>query len=79
MSGEQVEVAVSQPILDDLAPLPPEPYPGLRWFEPTEWAIFFGREPMIDEVITRLLDRQTIIVHGSSGCGKSSLIPSIPG
>ena len=33
------------------ADLPPEPYPGLRPFEPDEWAIFFGREPMIDEVI----------------------------
>jgi len=54
--------------------LPPEPYPGLRWFEPNEWAIFFGREPMINEVITRLLDRQMVVVHGSSGCGKSSLI-----
>ena len=27
------------------AELPPEPYPGLRPFEPAEWAIFFGREP----------------------------------
>jgi hypothetical protein len=74
MSGDYTEMAVSQPILDDLAPLPPEPYPGLRWFESSEWAIFFGREPMIDEVIARLLDRQLVVVHGSSGCGKSSLI-----
>ena len=54
--------------------LPAEPYPGLRAFEPNEWTIFFGREPMIDEVITRLLSRRIIVVHGSSGCGKSSLI-----
>lgn len=67
-------MTISQPILDDLASLPAEPYPGLRAFEPGEWAIFFGREPMIDEVITRLLDRQIVAVHGSSGCGKSSLI-----
>jgi AAA domain len=74
MSGHQSEMTISQPIVDDLAPLPAEPYPGLRAFEPGEWAIFFGREPMIDEVISRLLNRQIAVVHGSSGCGKSSLI-----
>jgi energy-coupling factor transporter ATP-binding protein EcfA2 len=57
-----------------LARLPLQPYPGLRAFESSEWAIFFGREPMIDEVISRLLSRQIIVVHGASGCGKSSLI-----
>src|SRR5215207_4944769 len=54
--------------------LPPEPYPGLRPFEPSEWAIFFGREPMIDEVIARLAKQHLILVHGASGCGKSSLV-----
>src|SRR3954465_2639211 len=56
------------------AELPPEPYPGLRPFEPSEWAIFFGREPMIDEVIARLAKRHLVIIHGASGCGKSSLV-----
>jgi hypothetical protein len=60
--------------IDDLAKLPPEPYPGLRAFEQGEWAIFFGREPMIDEVITRLLNKHVVFVHGTSGCGKSSLV-----
>src|SRR4051812_4928579 len=54
--------------------LPPEPYPGLRPFEPSEWAIFFGREPMIDEVIARLAKQHLVLVHGASGCGKSSLV-----
>ena len=45
--------------------LPPEPYPGLRPFEPSEWAIFFGREPMIDEVIARLAKQHLVIVHGA--------------
>lgn len=67
-------MAVTQPILDDAAALPPAPYPGLRSYESSEWAIYFGREPMIDEVITRLLDRHLVVVHGTSGCGKSSLI-----
>ena len=56
------------------AELPPEPYPGLRPFEPHEWAIFFGREPMTDEVIARLARQHLVVVHGASGSGKSSLV-----
>ena len=51
-----------------------KPYPGLRPFQKHEWSIFFGREPMIDAVLDRLSANQLVVVHGSSGCGKSSLI-----
>lgn len=54
--------------------LPPSPYPGLRPFMPSEWPIFFGRERMADEVITRLVKQGFVVVHGDSGSGKSSLI-----
>ena len=54
--------------------LPPRPYPGLRPFEIDEWPIFFGREEMVDDVIDRLARRCLVLVHGSSGSGKSSLI-----
>ena len=54
--------------------LPARPYPGLRPFAKHEWSIFFGRERMVDEVIDRLIDRRFLVVHGDSGCGKSSLI-----
>jgi hypothetical protein len=54
--------------------LPPSPYPGLRPFEKHEWPIFFGRESMTTHVVDRLLDNHFIVVHGDSGCGKSSLI-----
>jgi hypothetical protein len=54
--------------------LPPAPYPGLRPFEKHEWPIFFGREEMADEVIHRLIQQHLVVVHGDSGCGKSSLI-----
>jgi hypothetical protein len=54
--------------------LPEAPYPGLRPFGPDEWPIFFGRESMADEVIGQLIDRRVIVIHGDSGCGKSSLI-----
>jgi ABC-type dipeptide/oligopeptide/nickel transport system ATPase subunit len=50
------------------------PYPGLRPFQKKEWPIFFGREPIVDTVMDKLAERQLIFVHGSSGCGKSSLI-----
>ena len=54
--------------------LPPAPYPGLRPFEKHEWPVFFGREEMADEVIRRLIRQHLVVVHGDSGCGKSSLI-----
>jgi conflict system STAND superfamily ATPase len=70
MSGT-VELAISELLVPEL---PSSPYPGLRPFEKREWPIFFGREQMTDEVIERLLQRQFLIVHGSSGSGKSSLV-----
>ena len=54
--------------------LPPRPYPGLRPFEKHEWPIFFGREIMATDVIDRIIQQQLLVVHGDSGCGKSSLI-----
>jgi hypothetical protein len=54
--------------------LPPAPYPGLRPFEAKEWPIFFGREELTDEVIRRLVRQHLVMVHGDSGCGKSSLV-----
>ena len=54
--------------------LPARPYPGLRPFGKDEWPIFFGREQMIDDVVGRLVRQRLLVVHGDSGCGKSSLI-----
>ena len=53
---------------------PKYPYPGLRPFEANEWSIFFGREAMVDEVIDRLAAHRLVLIHGSSGAGKSSLV-----
>jgi hypothetical protein len=65
----------SRPNADPIAlDLPPLPYPGLRPFSGDEWAIFFGREQMIDKVRDLLATQRLVVVHGSSGCGKSSLI-----
>lgn len=54
--------------------LPPRPYPGLRAFEKDEWPIFFGRERMTDEVVAQLVRKHLLVLHGDSGCGKSSLL-----
>lgn len=54
--------------------LPPRPYPGLRPFEKHEWPIFFGRERMADAVVAAVVDKRVLVVHGDSGCGKSSLV-----
>jgi hypothetical protein len=53
---------------------PARPYPGLRPFDKDEWAIFFGRERMIEEVIARLANSRVVLIHGVSGSGKSSLV-----
>jgi energy-coupling factor transporter ATP-binding protein EcfA2 len=50
------------------------PYPGLRSFERSERAIFFGREKQIDSLLSKLLATRFLLVTGASGCGKSSLV-----
>ncbi|MEM6651865.1 MAG: WD40 repeat domain-containing protein [Pseudomonadota bacterium] len=50
------------------------PYPGIRPFRKSEWPLFFGRERMIDAVMERLAQSQFVLLHGTSGCGKSSLV-----
>ncbi len=59
---------------DPLEGMAESPYPGLRPFLPRERDIFFGREQMIDQVLVRLNEQHMVVVHGASGCGKSSLI-----
>ena len=55
---------------------PPNPFPGLRPFEPDEDHLFFGREKEIDDLLRRLRFNRFLAVVGTSGCGKSSLIRS---
>jgi hypothetical protein len=54
--------------------LPLRPYPGLRPFEFNDAPIFFGREQIVEEIIDTLIDRNLIVIHGSSGSGKSSVM-----
>lgn len=50
------------------------PYVGLRAFqiEDSDW--FFGRERLVDELLTRIAERRFLAVFGASGAGKSSLL-----
>jgi tetratricopeptide (TPR) repeat protein len=54
----------------------PNPFPGLRPFEPDEDHLFFGREKETDDLLRRLGSHRFLSVIGTSGCGKSSLIRS---
>ncbi len=54
------------------------PYPGLRPFESRDAARFFGREDLTAHLIARLAEQISVnaplLVFGSSGAGKSSLL-----
>ena len=60
------------------------PYKGLRAFDETDAADFFGRAALVDELVCALRDRRLVAVVGPSGIGKSSvvkagLIPALRG
>ena len=51
------------------------PYKGLRAFEESDAADFFGRDDLVEDLVTRLADgARFITVIGPSGSGKSSLV-----
>jgi len=50
------------------------PYPGLRPFSEQDSRLFFGREQEIGALLAILESQQLVVVHGASGCGKSSLV-----
>lgn len=50
------------------------PFPGLRSFEETEAELFFGREKQIDQLLQKFLSVRFLMVIGSAGSGKSSLV-----
>jgi WD40 repeat protein/energy-coupling factor transporter ATP-binding protein EcfA2 len=61
----------------DLAPEIPEdkcPYLGLEAFHIEHQHLFFGRERLAHEFITKLQDLRLLAVVGPSGSGKSSLV-----
>ena len=50
------------------------PFPGLVAFDADASEFFFGREPLIAQLATKLAGHNLLPVLGPSGCGKSSLV-----
>jgi transcriptional regulator with XRE-family HTH domain len=50
------------------------PYKGLDVFEEEDADLFFGRERLIEDLISRVKESRTVFIIGPSGGGKSSLI-----
>lgn len=81
---EPVDSQLSTTPLDERAPpaapspLQLNPYKGLRAFDQGDSALFFGRERLTHELVTRLsgdsISSRCVIVVGPSGSGKSSVV-----
>jgi WD40 repeat protein len=50
------------------------PFPGLRPFREEEEYLFFGRESQTDAMVSKLAETRFLVVVGTSGSGKSSLV-----
>ncbi|MBL7253896.1 nSTAND1 domain-containing NTPase [Paractinoplanes lichenicola] len=50
------------------------PYPGLAMFQPADAELFFGRAALVDELVSRLGRSRFLVIFGSSGAGKSSVV-----
>ncbi|MDD5507644.1 MAG: hypothetical protein PHD25_04850 [Bacteroidales bacterium] len=50
------------------------PFPGIRSYEIEEDHLFFGRDRLIQELVTLMTTTHFVALTGASGCGKSSLI-----
>lgn len=54
--------------------LKPLPYRGLASFREEDREIFFGRGDVVDRLADLMHDHALILIHGQSGCGKSSVV-----
>ncbi len=75
-TGEQVRAALEQIVRHRDRGAAPDgnPYRGLRPFEASHRALFFGRAPEIGALVDRLRGEPMIVLTGDSGVGKSSLV-----
>jgi serine/threonine protein kinase/formylglycine-generating enzyme required for sulfatase activity len=73
--AEEVRAALAQVLRGLRGEVVPEgnPYRGLRAFDATHRAVFFGRESEMRAVLERLASDPLVVVTGDSGVGKSSL------
>jgi WD40 repeat protein/tRNA A-37 threonylcarbamoyl transferase component Bud32 len=50
------------------------PYKGLAAYQAGDASLFFGRSQLVDQLISRISGRSTLVIGGPSGSGKSSLM-----
>src|SRR5687768_1195477 len=50
------------------------PYKGLDVFKEEDAELFFGREKLVDDLVSRVRESRTVFITGPSGSGKSSLV-----
>src|SRR5438094_287824 len=67
----EVAAELEPPPVDDRT-VPP--YIGLSTFQPADAGRFFGRERLVDELVSRLAEQRVVAVVGASGAGKSSVL-----
>jgi len=75
-TAEQVSVLLTQ-ITTTFQPKPFDgrcPYKGLDVFEEEDAELFFGRERLVEDLISRVKESRTVFITGPSGSGKSSLV-----
>ncbi len=68
-SADQIQTQISTRYQTDICP-----YQGLASFQPEDANRFFGRDKLVNELVTRLHNRPIMVVAGASGSGKSSLV-----
>ena len=77
-------ILAQDPELGTAAPLPPAtpvavperacPYKGLAPYEPSDAALFHGRDRLVTSLVAQLVDHRLLVVSGPSGAGKSSVV-----
>jgi WD40 repeat protein/energy-coupling factor transporter ATP-binding protein EcfA2 len=75
-TSEQVSTLITQ-ISTTLQPKPFDgrcPYKGLDFFEEEDAELFFGRERLVEDLVSRVKESRTVFITGPSGSGKSSLV-----
>lgn len=60
--------------VDDPDSKPHAPYPGLRAFTEAEADLFYGRNQVVNELLTHFRSHSVLSIIGASGSGKSSLV-----
>ena len=70
---KEAEAATVGTVREEEADATP-PYRGLARFEPDDRHLFFGRDPMVEDLRRLVCDQRLAVLFGPSGSGKSSLL-----